>query len=133
MTFLVCIDFRRWHSKICLQYNYGNLDSVQCIRGPKWYDYNFPILNFSLLCGNMPSSPVYGVYISQLIRYSRPCGSCQDFLDRGLLLTRKLLHKGFPLVKLKSSLRKFYGRYHDLVNLYGIYVSQMTTNMFALS
>jgi hypothetical protein len=28
----------------------------------------------------------------------------QDFLDRGLLLTRKLLHQGFLFVKLKSSL-----------------------------
>jgi hypothetical protein len=28
-------------------------------------------------------------YISQLIRYSRPFGSYQDFLDRWLLLTRK--------------------------------------------
>jgi hypothetical protein len=34
--------------------------------------------------------------------------------------------------KLKSSLRKFYGRHHDLVDCYGIYVSQMTTDMFHL-
>jgi hypothetical protein len=46
----------------------------------------------------------YGVYISQMIRYSRACGSYQDFLDRGLLLTRKLLNQGFLLVKLKSIL-----------------------------
>jgi hypothetical protein len=36
------------------------------------------------------------------------CGSCHDFLDKGLLLTRKLLNQGNLLVKLKSSLRKFY-------------------------
>jgi hypothetical protein len=29
-----------------------------------------------------------------MIRYSRACGSYQDFLDRGLLLTRKLLNQG---------------------------------------
>jgi hypothetical protein len=40
------------------------------------------------------------------------------FPDRGLLLTRKLLNKGFFLVKLKTSLRKLYGRYHDLVDRY---------------
>jgi len=34
----------------------------------------------------------------------------------GLLLTRKLLNQGFLLIKLKSSLRKFWGRHHDLVN-----------------
>ena len=68
-----------------------------------------------------------------MIRYSRACGSYQDFLDRVLLLTRKLLNQGFLLVKVKSSLRKFYGRHHDLVDRYGIYVSQMTTDMFHLS
>jgi len=36
-----------------------------------------------------------------------------------LLLTRKLLNKGFLLGKLKSSLRKIYGRHHDVVDRYG--------------
>ena len=56
------------------------------------------------------------ISISQLIQYSRACGSYQDFLDGGLLLTRKLLNQGFLLFKLQSSPRKFYGRHHDLVN-----------------
>jgi hypothetical protein len=60
-------------------------------------------------------------YISQLIRYSRACGSHQDFLDRGLLLTMKLLNQGFLLFKLRSSVRKFYGRHHNLVECYGTY------------
>jgi len=51
--------------------------------------------------------PVYGVYISQLIRYPRACGSYQDFLDRGLLLTWQLLNQEFLLIKLKSSLQFF--------------------------
>jgi hypothetical protein len=69
-------------------------------------DFNFPIVNFPFICSNIPAAPAYGVYISQLIRYSRACGSYQDFLDRGLLLIRKLLNQWFLLVKLKSSLRK---------------------------
>jgi hypothetical protein len=52
-------------------------------------------------------------YISLLIRYSRACGSFQDFLHRGLLLTIKLRNQVFLLIMLKSSLRKFYGRHHD--------------------
>jgi hypothetical protein len=96
-------------------------------------DFNFPIVNFPFICSNIPAAPAYGVYLSQLIRYSRACGSYQDFLDRGLLLTRKLLNQGFLLVKLQSSLRKCYGRHHDLVDRYAISVSQMTTNMFHLS
>ena len=81
-------------------------------------------MNFPFICSNIPAAPAYGVYISQMLRYSRACGSYQDFLDRGLLVTRKLLNQGFLLVKLKSSLRKF-----DLVDRYGISVSQMTTDV----
>ena len=64
-------------------------------------------MNFSFICSNIPAAPAYEVYLSQMIRYSRACGSFQDFLYIGLLLTRKLLNQGFLLVKLKSSLRKF--------------------------
>jgi hypothetical protein len=96
-------------------------------------DFNFPILNFPFICSNVLAAPAYGVYISQLIRCSRACGSYQDFLDRGLLLTRKLLNQGIVLVKLKSSVRKLYGPHHDLVDRYGISVSQITTDMFHLS
>jgi hypothetical protein len=46
---------------------------------------------------------------------------------------RKIVHAGFLVVKLKSSLRKFYGRHHFLVDRYGISVSQMTMDMFHLS
>ena len=58
-------------------------------------DFNFPIVNFLFICSNIPAAPAYGVYISQMKRYYRACGSYQDFLNRGLLLTRKLLKQGF--------------------------------------
>jgi hypothetical protein len=86
-------------------------------------DIHFPIVNFPSICSNIPAAPAYGVYISKLIRYSRACGSYQDIHDRGLLLTRKLLNQGFLVVKLKSSLRKVYGRHHDLVDRYGVCVT----------
>jgi hypothetical protein len=50
-----------------------------------------------------------------------------------LLLTRELLNPGLLLVKIKTSLRKSYGRHHGLVDRYGISVSEMTTDMFHLS
>ena len=49
-------------------------------------------------------------------------GSYYYFLDRELLLKRKLLNQGFVVIKLNQSLRKVYGRDHDLVNRYGIYI-----------
>ena len=61
------------------------------------------------------ATPAYVVYmyISELIRYSRACGSYHDFLDGGLQLIRKLLNKGFLVAK--SSLCKLYGLHHHLV------------------
>ena len=62
------------------------------------------------------------MYISQLIRYSSTCGSYHDILDKGSLLTRKLLNQWLLVVKLKLSLRKFYGHHYNLVNRYGVSV-----------
>ena len=47
--------------------------------------------------------------------------------DRWLLLTRKILHQRFLVVKLKSSLQMLYGRHYDQVNRYRPWVSQVTT------
>ena len=60
----------------------------ETLRQKRWFQ--FPIVNFSFICSNIPAAPVYEVYVSQLIWYSRTCGSYQDFLHRGLLLIRKL-------------------------------------------
>ena len=93
----------------------------------KLYDkrnhFNFPIVNLPFICSNIQTAPAYRVYISQLIRYPRPCGSYQDFLNRGVLLTMKLLNQRSLLVKMKPSLRKFHGRHLDLVDRNGISVS----------
>jgi len=96
-------------------------------------DFNFPIVNVPFICSNIPAAPAYEVYIFQLIWYSRDCGYYYDFLDRGLLLTGKLLNQGYLVVKLKSSLRKFYDHHHDFINCDGISVQQRTTDMFRLS
>jgi hypothetical protein len=53
----------------------------------KRYYFNFLIVNFPFTCSYIPTAPVYGVYIYQLIQYSRAYDSYQ-FLDKGLLLTR---------------------------------------------
>ena len=38
-------------------------------------DFNFEIVNFPFLDGDVPCSPSYGVYISQLIRFARVCSN----------------------------------------------------------
>jgi hypothetical protein len=68
---------------------------------------NEPFIRFNYYLSNIPAAPAYGVYISQLIRYSRLSGSYRYFFERGLVLTRKLLNQGLLLVKLKSSLTQW--------------------------
>jgi len=96
-------------------------------------DFSFQIVNFPFLCGNIPSAPAYGVYISQLIRYARACRKYTDFVYRAKLLTDKLLKQGYVVTRLRSSLQKFYGRHHELVDKYGVAISKMRNDLFPLS
>ena len=61
----------------------------------KWDDFNFKIINFPNMCSNIPASPAYGVYISQLIRYARASNNYSDFLKRHLHLRNRLLDQGY--------------------------------------
>ena len=54
-------------------------------------DSDFEIVNFPFLDGDVPRSPSYGVYISQLIRFARVCSNIDDFNNRTLFMTAKLL------------------------------------------
>ena len=58
-------------------------------------DFNFEIVNFPFLDRDVPRSPSYGVYISQLIRLARVCSNVDDFNNRNLFLTAKLLKQGY--------------------------------------
>ena len=78
-------------------------------------DFNFHIINPPIQSSNIPSSPAYDVFISQLIRYARTCSSYKCFIVRAARLLTKLLGQGYVMERLKSSLRKFYGRYGDLI------------------
>ena len=43
------------------------------------FDFDFDIVNFPFLDGNVPGRASYGVYISQLIRFARVCNHVTDF------------------------------------------------------
>ena len=92
-------------------------------------DFNFHITNFPFLSSNIPTSPAYGVFISQLIRYSRACSSYECFILRATRLSNKLLEQGYVKERLKSSLRKFNGRYGDLIKQYEVSLSQMLNDI----
>ena len=63
-------------------------------------DFDFDIVNFPFLDGDVPRRTSYGVYISQLIRFARASSNLNDFNYRNKALTAKLLRQGYRYFKL---------------------------------
>jgi hypothetical protein len=78
----------------------------------------------------IPASPAYGVYISQLMRYSKACSAYDHFLLRDNLLTKKLMSQWFQMYRLQAAFRKFYGRCNDLIYSYNLSMGHMLSDMF---
>ena len=74
---------------------------------PKIYDkrddFDFDIVNFPFLDGDVPRRSSYGVYISQLIRFARVCSNVDDFNTRNKCLTANLLKQGYRYPKLRKA------------------------------
>ena len=83
-------------------------------------DFDFEIVNFPFLDGDVPRSTSYGVYISQLIRFARASSIVADFNTRNKLLTQKLLKQGYRYHKLRKTFSKFYRRYYDLISKFQV-------------
>ena len=96
-------------------------------------DYNFKIINFPNMCSNIPATPAYGVYISQLIRYARASSNYSDFLKRHVHLRNRLLDQGYENIRLIRSLKKFIFRYQDLVEIYSVSAETMINYAFSYS
>ena len=79
-------------------------------------DFNFNIVNYPHLDGDVPRSTSYGIYISQLIRFARACSSVDDFIERNRLITAKLLTQGYIFDKLRKTFSKFYHRNFSFVS-----------------
>ena len=82
--------------------------------------FDFEIVNFPFLDGDVPRSTSYGVYISQLIRFARASSYVADFNTRNKLLTQKLLKQGYRYHKLRKTFSKFYRRYYDLISKFQV-------------
>ena len=78
-------------------------------------DFDFNIVNFPHLDGDVPRATSYGVYISQLIRYARACTRVEDFNERNLYITHKLLQQGYRYYKLRKCFTKFFYRNSDIL------------------
>ena len=103
-----------------------NLSITNGIVSSKIYDkqddFNFEIVIFPFLDGDVPS---YGVYISQLIRFARVCSNVDDFNNRNLFLTAKLLKQGYRYYKIQKAFSKFYHRHSELIVKYKIWLKTL--------
>ena len=77
-------------------------------------DFDFDIVNFPFLDGDVPRRTSYGVYIFQLIRFARASSNLND------LNYRKLLRQGYRYFKLRKSFSKFYRRHSALLEKYSV-------------
>ena len=83
-------------------------------------DFDFDIVNFPFLDGDVPRGPSYGVYISQLIRFARVCSHVDDFNTRNKCLTTYLLKQGYRYQKLRKAFSMFYRRHCELISKFNV-------------
>jgi hypothetical protein len=76
--------------------------------------FNFHIVIFPFICSS--STGITSIYLLVILELVVPIIIS---VNKGYYLSH-----GFPVVKLKSSLRKLYGRHHDFFDRYGICVSK---------
>ena len=72
-------------------------------------DFDFDIVNFPFLDGDVPRLTSYGVYISHLIRFARVSSHVDDFNTRNKVLTAKLLRKDIDIIKFVRRFQNFIG------------------------
>ena len=85
----------------------------------KQNDFDFDVVNFLLLDGDVPRRTSYGVYISQLIRFAR-ASSNLNLNYRNIAVTAKLLRQGYRYFKLRKAFSKFYRRHSALLKNYSV-------------
>ena len=83
-------------------------------------DFDFDIVNFPLLDGDVPRRPSYGLYISQLIRFARVCSHVEDLNARNKCLTVKFLKQGYRYHKIRKAFSKFYRRHYELISKFNV-------------
>ena len=93
-------------------------------------DFDFDIVNFPFLDGDVPRRTSYGVYISQLIRFARASSNLSDFNYLNKALTAKLLRQGYRYFKLRKAFSKFYGGHIALIEKYSVSLKNFCNEVY---
>ena len=76
-------------------------------------------------CHRFPSGPPYGVCISQLITLKK----CTTVLSLSQLIDL-IMSQGYTVLRLENLFKKFYDRYHDLIEKYQRSVKEIVNDSF---
>ena len=79
--------------------------SCQMLLCSEMHDFDFDIVNFPFLDGDVPRRTSYGVYISQLIRFARATSNVSDFNCRNKALTANSLSRAIIIISYVSKVR----------------------------
>ena len=85
-------------------------------------DFNFPIINYPNLSGNIPTKAAYDVFISQLVRYSTINLKINDFIHDIKILVSQLVRYSTINLKIKDFI-------HDIKVLVSQLVRYSTINL----
>ena len=86
-------------------------------------DFNFQMINYPNLSGNIPTKAAYGVFISQLVHYSTINLKIKDFIHDIKVLVSKLLKQAYKRNILVSSFKQFAVKYFVLWSRFGVDIS----------
>ena len=94
--------------------------------------FNFDIVIFPFLDGDVPQRPSYGVYISQLTRFAKASSHVTDINNRNKFLTANLLKQGYRYHKLRKAFSKFYRRHFELIEKYHVSLKNLCNKVFVI-
>ena len=83
-------------------------------------DFDFDMVNFPFLGGDVPRSASCGVCVSQLVRFAGVSSRVVGFGARGGSLTAKLLQQGYRCRRLRKTFSKFCRRHCELVSEFNV-------------
>ena len=90
--------------------------------------FDFPIVNFPFLNGNIPKQTATGVFTGELVRYARACTYLKDFAARTCSLVKKLRTQFYSVRTLKKSWLKFCDNHILLIHKFGKSVLNLHTS-----
>ena len=83
-------------------------------------DYDFDVINYPFLDGNIPKGQSYGIFISQLVHLARINSSFNSFILDCKNLVRKLARQSFNIAALRKRFEIFVDKYFNIWGKFGI-------------